>query len=433
MRRKGSSMALLAVLAVLALLATACPQQAQQNGDGDGNVITLNIGAILPQTGDLSDFGPAMLTAVEIAVELFNEAAEAAGSNIRCRLVGNEDSQTDAAAGVEGARRLVDTQDAAVLVGPGGSAVTLAVAESVSIPGNVLTLTPSATSGDITTLEDNDLVWRTPPSDENQAPILASFVFEELGEGPISFGARNDAYGKFIIEGVQAEYEALGGTSTGEPVLWDPEAPTFTSEAGRIVAGSPAGFVLVDFPGTWQKMSPALVQTEGWDPATTFSADGLKVSRLPEPPPSGVGPEAANGMRGTAPGGVGEFGALWDERAPEEQRETFDAHAFDATLLPCLGAVAADSVDTEEIKGQLMAVSGPEGEQFSFENLEEAITALEAGDDIDFEGASGPINWDENGDPQSEGAIYETYEFANGELVVLEQVRVGEADNGEAG
>lgn len=420
-----------ALLGAMALVATACPQQTPE--DGDGAVITLNIGAVLPLTGDLSDFGPAETKAVEIAIDVFNEAAEAAGSNIRCELVGTEDSQTDAAAGVEGARRLVDTQDATVIIGGGASSVTIAIAESVTIPGGILQFTPSGTSGDITTLEDEDLVWRTPPSDENQAPILASFVFEELGEGPISFGARNDAYGKFIIEGVVTEYELLGGTTTGDPVLWDPEAPTFTSEAGRIVAGDPTGFVLVDFPGTWQKMSPALVQTDAWDPALTFSADGLKVSRLGDDPPSGVGAEAANGMRGTAPGGVGEFDALWTERAPDVQRETFDAHAFDAAVVPCLGAVAADSIDTEGIKGQLIDISGPGGEQFTFETLEEAIAALMAGDDIDYEGASGPINFDENGDPQSEGAIYELYEFADAQLNVLRQVRVGEGENGEAG
>lgn len=416
---------LFAVVAALALVATAC-------GDGDGGdqgtgeSFTVTIGGVLPLTGALSDFGPAMSRGMELAVEVFEEAAAEAGQDITVEVAGIEDSQTDAAAGVEAARKLVDTGGANAIVGGAASSVTIAVAESVTIPSGVAQCSPASTSGDITTLEDDGLVFRTPPSDEHQAPILADLVKASLGDdATVSLGARNDAYGTFLIEGVEEELKAVGLSTTG-PVLWNPDAATFDSEASKIVSGDPDGFVLIDFPGTWQKMGPALVRTGGWDPATTFSADGLKTSKLPEAPPAGAGPETTEGMRGTAPGGTEAFDALWTEKVTDVGRETFDAHTFDCTMLLLLAATAAGSGDGAEIAAEMQAVSSG-GTEVSFDNLADAITAIVDGEDVDYDGASGPVDMDDNGDPQSVGAVYEIYRFEDGKMVIADQERVEEA------
>ena len=46
------------------------------------------------------------------------------------------------------------------------------------------------------------------------------------------------------------------------------------------------------------------------------------------------------------------------------------------------------------------------------EQLSDAIDALENGDDIDYQGASGPIDMDENGDATA--GVYDIYEFKDG-------------------
>lgn len=422
MRGKRSFLALAPALA-LTLVMSAC-------GDGDtaGRKITfsIKIGGLLPLTGALSDFGPAMAKGVELAADVFEEAATKAGQDIKVEVV-IEDSATDAAQGTEGARKLVDVDNVNVIVGAAASGVTIPVAQSVTIPGGIVQISPASTSGDITKLEDNDLVWRTPPSDEHQAPILAARVAEAFGaDAKVSLGARNDAYGQFIIEGVKTELEKLGLTTTG-PVLWDPNAATFDSEANRIVAGSPDGYVLIDFPGTWQKVGPALVRA-GWDPAKTFSADGLKTSKLPSDPPTGSGRQTTEGMKGTAPGGTEAFDTLWEQRVGDAlSRETFDSHSFDAAMVALLAAVAVGSNDPAQIKTKLRDVSGPGGTKYTLVQLDKAIVDLVNGKDIDYEGASGPIDFDENGDPRSIGAFYDIYEFRNGKMEVIgvEEVEAG--------
>ena len=54
--------------------------------------------------------------------------------------------------------------------------------------------------------------------------------------------------------------------------------------------------MIIDFPETYNKVGPALVRTGNFDPATTFVTDGL-ITDLAD-----AGEEAANGLRGTAPG-----------------------------------------------------------------------------------------------------------------------------------
>ena len=144
----------------------------------------------------------------------------------------------------------------------------------------------------------------------------------------------------------------------GQKVIYDPEQPSYNSEAQRITSGDPDGFVIVDFPETYQKMGPALVRTGKWDAKKSFVTDGLASTDLPK----NVGAEATEGLRGTT---VGTF----EGAAPEAfdklytsgsgpDRQTFDAQNFDAVMLCYLAAVAAGSADAEDIKGELQNVSG---------------------------------------------------------------------------
>jgi branched-chain amino acid transport system substrate-binding protein len=91
-------------------------------------------------------------------------------------------------------------------------------------------------------------------------------------------------------------------------------------------------------------------------------------------------------------------------------------------ILCYLGALAANSTDGADIADAITAVTGPPGTKYTFEQLPQAIEALQNGDDIDYEGASGPIDWDENGDLSR--YVYDIQQFQNGKLVKLGTVEV---------
>lgn len=432
---RGTIRKLGAVFAILALLGAACAQDDDQAG-GEPTPreasFDLKIGQLSSFTGDLSDFGEPLAEAGRIAVELINETLEDMDLDDQMSVsIQAEDTQTDSTAAVEAATKLVTTDNVQVVVGALASTNTIPVAESVTVPNGVVQISPASTAPSITDLEDEGLVWRTAPSDQVQGQILARVMGQAFGtEATINTGARNDAYGVALKEVFEQEWEAQGG-SIGESVEWNPEATTFDSEAGQLASGDPDGWFVVDFPETWAKVGPALVRTENWDSGQTFTADGLRSENLPED----VGAEATEGMRGSAPVGPSEspaheaFGELFDERSGEGvERMTFDAHAFDAVMVAFLAAVAGGSADPADIAENLQPVSAPEGETVTFQDLEQAITTLLEGGDIDYDGASGPIDFDDNGDPSAEGAVYEIWTYEDGELTTLEEITFSEED-----
>jgi ABC-type branched-subunit amino acid transport system substrate-binding protein len=94
-----------------------------------------------------------------------------------------------------------------------------------------------------------------------------------------------------------------------------------------------------------------------------------------------------------------DFDELYESAKPSEvDLAPFASQAFDATILCYLAAVAAGSAEGKEMALKLIDNTAPRGTEFSWEQLPDAAEALEAGEDIDYEGASGPIDMDENGD-----------------------------------
>ena len=172
-----------------------------------------------------------------------------------------------------------------------------------------------------------------------------------------------------------------------------------------------------------RKLGPALVQTGDWDPDLTFVTDGLASSDLPK----NAGREATEGMRGIAPGSpeTGPAAEAFDKLytdAPGPGRQTFDAHNFDAVILCYLAAVAAGGTDGPDMAKELTGLSGPGGDKYTWQQLPDAIKALEDSKDIDYEGASGPIDLNEDGDPTA--GVYDEYRFRDGRVEVFSQVPV---------
>ena len=95
-------------------------------------------------------------------------------------------------------------------------------------------------------------------------------------------------------------------------------------------------------------------------------------------------------------------------------------------ILCYLSAVAAGSTDGPQMAEQVRAVSGPPGTKYTFLELPEAIQALQDGEDIDYEGASGPIDMNEAGDTTA--GVYDIWRFSEGKLETFMQIPVaGEA------
>jgi ABC-type branched-subunit amino acid transport system substrate-binding protein len=408
----------------LALGVAAC---GDDGGPGEAT-IDLIIGDSVPLSGDLADFGPPGEKAADLAQEEITSAIEEAGVEHSVEVVHEDNAGgSDQQAAVQSARKLVESDGASCIAGAWASDDTIPISESVAIPEGVLLISPASTGDEITGLEDDGLVNRTPPPDKFQGPTLSKYLVEEALGGAqgntINIGARNDAYGTGLADTFSAAWEEAGG-SIGEEVIYDAALPNYDSEADQLVSGNPDGLVIIDFPETYNKVGPALVRA-GFDPESTFVTDGLISGDLAE----GAGEDAVNGLRGTAPGvpdddeSAQAFDELYAAAEPKDvERGTFDAQNFDAVILCYLAAVAAGSTDGQAMADEVREISGPPGDAYTWEQLPDAIEALQNGDDIDYQGASGPIDMDEAGDATA--GVYDLYEFTGGVPEPVDEIEV---------
>lgn len=385
---------------------------------GSGDVGELKVGVLVPLTGALADFGGPGSDAADLAAAQVTGAGESAPALTLL----TEDTKTDPQAAQEAATKLIESDGVSALAGPWATPELIPTAENITIAAGVPLVTPSATGPDLTTLDDDGLVFRTPPSDAIQGRVIAQVMAEELGaDATVNTAHRNDSYGTALVEEFTKAWEAGGGT-IGRNVPYNPDATSLNSEAQQIAGGDPDGWMIIDYTGTWAKMGPALVRTGNWDPARTFTADGLRSPDLP----GDAGEQSVEGMRGTVPTSLeapagAQFDALWTAEV-KKPRQTYDAQNFDAVILLALAAAAGGSSDPADIAENLEGVSGPPGDKFTYEQLSDAFQALADGEDIDYEGASGPIDFDENGDPAS--ANYATWSYTGGKLVDSDEVIV---------
>ncbi|MFC6732951.1 MULTISPECIES: ABC transporter substrate-binding protein [unclassified Haladaptatus] len=156
--------------------------------------------------------------------------------------------------------------------------------------------------------------------------------------------------------------------------------------------------------------------------------DGLQSTTLPDQ----VGNDMAN-VTGTAPAAGGPNQEAFSQLFQDEFNaapSVFTSQSYDSVALLILANVAAGENNGTSIRDQMRRVANPEGEEFGPANLSEAVEAVAAGDDINYQGASSATNFNELGDPAS--AAYSIWEFdrANQTTPTLE-TQSFEGDNPE--
>lgn len=374
----------------------------------------LKMGVLVPLTGALKDFGGPNQKAAFLGRDQINAAAKAAKINFKITTFA-ADTGTDPKKAQVAATKVIDGNKTTCNVGPMASSEVIAVAQNVSLDAGVPIISPSSTAPSVRTdVKDGGLVFRTPPSDSLQGPVLAAEVKKAVGTGAVVVAAQNDAYGTSLAKTFSDAFKKLGGTISGSTIVFNADAATFDSEAGQIVASNPAAFVIVTFPETFAKLAPALVRTNKWDPKKTWGTDGIRSTDLP----TTVGAAGTEGIRGTVATDKGNnqaatFDKLWKSKKTGK-RQTYDAQMFDAAVLCGLAAVRAGSTKGTSIAKQIRAISGPPGAKYTPSQLPAAMKAVAAGKDIDYQGASGPIDLAADGDPAT--GNYVVWSYAGGTL-----------------
>lgn len=359
---------------------------------GAADAQPLRIGALLPLTGDLQAYGESSREGVELAVEEINAAGGVLGAPIQLEI---SDTQTEPQAGVDAAQRLVSVQGVHALVGALSSGVTIPVASSVSSSEGVVQISNASTSPVITNLDDNDFLFRTVPSDAFQGNALAQVAMEE-GVESVGILYINNDYGEGLANAFESAFEALGGSVVGRSG-YAPGQSSYRGELGRVSDGE-AALLLIGYPENGQTILRQAL--EGGHFTEFLFSDGMKSPDIIE----NLGARYLNGSFGTAAEArddtdaaqhfVRAYEAEYGELPPVPYIDT----AYDAVYAIALAAQAAGTTDPELIRDHLREVAGPGGEVVIPGEFERARDLLSRGRDINYEGASGSVDFDARGD-----------------------------------
>jgi branched-chain amino acid transport system substrate-binding protein len=291
----------------------------------------------------------------------------------------------------------------------------------------VLQISPVATGPDVADLSDHDLVVSTALPVSLEGDALAKAIESDLGgaEGNtvnVGASAGNDA--ETITQDFIEAWQEEDGT-VGSQIMLAPPPPSSPEQASQITGNSPDAVLLVDDPTGFAQLVPVLLGSSGWDPATTWGSDQLASPGLPDE----VGANTIENMRALAPGApegeepASAFVQDFRSASPRDVKlAPYAAQQFDATVLCYLAAVAAGSTDGQEMADELIDITAPGGTEYSWQQLPDAIKALEDGEDIDYTGSSGPIDMDVQGSP-TEG-VFDVYRYVSGNLTVVGDVPV---------
>lgn len=377
-------------------------------------IAPLKIGALLPFTGDLSDFGQPMLDAMQLAVDEINGAGGVNGQPVE--LVQGDDGTAPQQA-VEEARRLVDVEGVSAIVGPAASGVAQQVIETVTAPGHILQFSHSATSNALTPIEDNDFFFRTTIADSAQGKVMAE-VAQSLGYQTACTIYINGPYGQGLSAVFTESFEALGGTVTAQ-VPHESVQGSFVTELGVCTEANPDVLVAISYP---ESMGVYLREAVEQDMVENFlfSDGGRSPDMFAE-----LGWENFEGMKGTSAGAPSTssgdaFDLAYEAAYGAVPSLPYLREGYDAIYLIALAAEVADSVDPTAMRDVLRDVANPEGEVVNpgVEGWTAALALIEAGTDVDYEGAAGSQNLDENGDVLT-GTI-NIWEIQGEEVVVIE-------------
>ncbi|MFM6981969.1 MAG: ABC transporter substrate-binding protein [Microbacteriaceae bacterium] len=391
----------LAMLGTSALVLSGCaatPTETEPVGD-----LTLKIGTALPQTGNLAFLGPPEEAGVALAVKEINDAAK----GITVDVTWGDSGDTDNKAYETEIPRLLDAGVSAIL-GAASSGTSLQFIDQVTGAG-VIQFSPANTSAALTTYADNGLYFRTAPSDVLQGEVLGNLIAED-GHETLGMIVLNDSYGTGLQEFVTTAFEAAGGEVVAAP-SYNTGDTNFDAQIAEVTAADPDAIVLITFEEV-KTIAPELIGG-GFPAENVYFVDG-NLANYSEDFAAGL----LEGAKGTLPGlditTITDFTTRMNDNWVAEGNAdladvfAYGPEAYDAVVLLALAALEAGSVDGVDIAAKLQEVSGGSGDGTKCFSFAECADIIVGGGTADYDGVSGPITFDENGDPtEAEIGIYQ--------------------------
>ena len=346
-------------------------------------------------TGPIAELVEAIVASRNLAASHVNEQGGLLGGDTY-RLVPG-DAQCDPKAAVDAGTKLVNVEQVVAVIGPSCSGATNGMAQSVTIPAGVAMLSDSATAPSISELDDNDLVFRVAASDAYQGRSLARLA-RDHGYESLAVTYANDDYNAGLAGVFEASFKEFGGTITASQAH-EPNKASYRSELSTLAGAGGDGLALFAYYGS-SGITILRNSLENELFGKFLGADGMMDNLVIEQ----IGADALHGNimlsqpASDTEGESYEAFAVAFEAAGNNPAGPFVTHGYDVAFLMALAIEKAGAADRGKIPAALREVANAPGMVIRPGEWEKAKAAIAAGEDIDYEGASGAIEFDGNGD-----------------------------------
>jgi branched-chain amino acid transport system substrate-binding protein len=378
---KSSILGLAAAATVLGLAAPAFAQD-------------VKLGILGDLTGPIESLAPPIVAGAQLAFDHVNAQGGILGGGKIVTITG--DSACDPSVAGPAADKLVNTDQVTAIVGAFCTGASIGAATTAGIPGGVVMVSPSASAPAVTTLEDNDLFYRTTPSDAFQGVKLGELLLAK-GLTDVAVTYVNNDYGKGLADVFVATFTAGGGTVSSNVAHEDGKAD-YRAELGQLSSGGSQNLVILAYAsGSGKTILQQAIEAGEF---TAFvGGDGMIGDDLL----TGLPPDAVNGKIIATRAGAysGESASIYTKLATDAGQDpaaTYAPQAYDAGFLIALAVQKNGSADRAGLAAALREVASAPGEKILPGEWTKAVELIAAGTDIDYEGAGGPLDFDAAGD-----------------------------------
>lgn len=328
----------------------------------------VKIGVIIPLTGDAVSYGTGVKRGLELAKK------ELGLENVELIY---EDSKCDGKEAVNSINKLISSDKVQAIIGELCSGATLAAAP-IANENKIVLISPASTSPDITLA--GDYLFRTVPSDAFQGKFGAEIVYHRYGKRNLAIIYSNEDYGVGFNRVLKENFEKLGGKVVASEAF-ERNAIDLRTQLTKIKNSKPdAIYIISNSPDSAVAVLKQIKELK--IDALIFGSEGLKGEYILD-----NAKDTAERLIVTSVGsGTSWFIENYKNEFGEEPGP-FASQGYDALQAISL-ALEQGAQTSEDIKDKLYELS--------------------------FEGTSGKIDFDENGDVSG---IYEIFMVKNGEFV----------------
>jgi len=345
----------------------------------------IKIATLTPLTGAGGSYGPVMAKAAASVVEEVNKAGGVLGRRV---VLVSEDDQTSPEAGVRAARKLIDVDKVAAILGTWASSVTTAVAPLCWESKTFLCTVSGADS--ITLLPHQGFLVRTQPNSRLQVTRVGEFI--------LSLGAKKVFTMIPQTPFTQSTFDILGqvlpkGGATHQSLIYDDKKTTYRTEVDQALRSQPDLILANGYTPDTVVLLKDLYRAgfKGKILGFAYSINQKLIDQVGQP-------EVVEGVYNFAPSPAEGSSAYERVKAAvgSANPDPYTSQVYDHTNLVLMSMALGKAATGEAIKENIRKVTQGGGKQV--DNAVDGLKAIAAGEKVDYSGASGPCDFDEKGD-----------------------------------